>query len=93
MSEEEYRSASTGKWADSLLVANTDEAGVKWLWTSKKAAKAWCDKMVAAGEVDLVVARVPTAHRVVSYPRFPHPPEGTAIQVPISDLGVAERIV
>ena len=92
MSGEEYKNASSGVWVDSPLVANTSEAGFKWLWTSKKAAKIWRDKMAAAGEPDLLVARVPTVRGVKMYPRFPHPPEGSAILVPISELGPAERV-
>ena len=47
---------------------------------------------MAAGEPDLLVASVPIAHAVSAYPNFPHPPEGTAVHVPIADFGPAKRV-
>jgi hypothetical protein len=93
MSEEEYLGASQGLWADSPLAqGDAAEMGRKWFWTSRRAAQRWYRRLIAAGEERLVLAEVRTALPMSAYPRFLHPPEGAAVQVPIPDLGPAVRL-
>jgi hypothetical protein len=89
MSPEEFADAAKGKWADSVLVqGDAVESGNKWLWKNKDEAQGWLDWIRKHGE-DGVITEVPTMKPLDSYPNFPHPPEGTAIHVPIPDLGPA----
>jgi len=90
MSSEEYAGASVGKWADSRLVAgDAAESGSKWLWTTEDAAKSWQTFVQQNGEEGLITT-VDTAKPLSAYPNSPHPPQGTAVQVPIPDLGPAK---
>ena len=89
MSRDEFNGASHGNWADSPLVrGDPSESGRKWLWKEKEAAERWADFLRKHGE-DPIVTRVPVSNPIDSYPSFPHSPEGTAVHVPISDLGSA----
>lgn len=93
MSPAEYEGASKGQWADGPLVADDPfESGKKWLWTSKDDAKSWRDFLTSNNEVGHVIAGVPTVKPLTDYPRFPHPPQGPAVHVPISGLGPATPI-
>ena len=90
MSNEEYDQASQGNWGDSLLVKGSlDEEGRKWLWRTKVAARRWLGTLTENGETGLRIAKVPTAQDIRNYPKYPHPPQGTAYHVPTSDLGPA----
>lgn len=91
MTPDEYKEARKGNWADSQDVENDPgEMGKKWLWESEDDAKRWLDHLRRNGE-DGIIAEVLTAKPLADYPSFDHPPQGTAVHVPIEDLGPATR--
>lgn len=64
------------------------ESGRKWLWATEDAARSWQAFLRQNGEESLITT-VTTAKPLLAYPSFPHPPQGTAVHVPIRDLGLA----
>ena len=92
MSPEEYKGASQGDWADSDLVkGDPTESGSKWLWSTEDEVKSWKDFIESHGE-EGIITEVPTRQPLMDYPSYPHPPhQGTAIHVPIEELGPAVK--
>ena len=90
MSQEEFAGASQGQWADGAWVqGDLNEMGSKWLWTDEGAAQSWQEYVARNGD-ETIIAHVPTDQPLSAYEPFEHPPQGTAIHVPIGELGPAQ---
>jgi hypothetical protein len=58
------------------------------MWTNKEEAENWLGFLRQHGD-DGIITEVPTRNPLDAYPSFPHPPQGTAVHIPIPDLGPA----
>jgi Pretoxin HINT domain len=88
--QKELPGALLGIWTDSILIAGQpEELGSKWTWVKESSARLWYSFLVSHGERGLSVTLVPTKNDISTYPQFPHPPQGMAAHVPITDMGPA----
>ena len=93
MSRQEYARARNGLWEDGPYAGEAFETGLKWLWLTFEDAVRWRDYLESNGEVELIIAEVVTLKPIRGYHVFDHiVPPGSAVLVPISDLGKARQI-